>query len=276
VRRRRRAARLRSEQSSFFLHGDAPIGSARGRPLLWLGAAPILATMAVQSSVVRLAGFVCGASLAIAGCGAELANVSSRAIGCPASSITITHDSMNATSRTWTATCRGVPYECTSRGGGQTVLVTCGSHPSAERSASTSSPAHERVARETTAGRTILRTILSDGSFIVRVTASPATDPDSVDWIFRPRTDLPDAAACPVRMMVDEAPVDWTIERVDGIELHVRVPIAELRRIAAGVRVAARVCDREWRLSPTTAPNLAELLARLDEEHAWSGEQAPE
>ena len=175
-------------------------------------------------------------------------------------------------SRSWTATCRGIPYHCTSRGGGPTVLVTCANHGTEASATPSGSGPPERVVRETTAGRTTLRTILSDGSFIVRVTASPATEPDSVDWIFRPRTELADAPSCPVRMMVDETPVEWAIERVDGVELHVRVAVAELRRIAAGTRVAAHVCDREWRLSSTSASNLVELLARLDEEHAWSGD----
>ena len=224
-------------------------------------------------SLLVAAAVACAVPLALAGCAAELANVSSHSIGCPASQITISNDTMEAMSRSWTATCRGVPYHCTSRGGGATVLVTCANHGTvASASPSGGSGPPERVVRETTAGRTTLRTILSDGSFIVRVTASPATDPDGVDWIFRPRAELADAASCPVRMMVDEAPVDWVIERVDGVELHVHVPVTELRRMAGGTRVAARVCDREWRLSSTSAPNLAELLARLDEEHAWSGD----
>lgn len=68
-----------------------------------------------------------GAMLVISGCAAQLRAVSSGQIGCSDSEIEISEDNFGFGTRTWTSTCSGRTYYCSSHGGGEnsTAQVSC-------------------------------------------------------------------------------------------------------------------------------------------------------
>lgn len=215
------------------------------------------------------------ASLLFAGCAADLANVTSGAVGCPAHQIQISNDTVHPFSRTWTARCRGETFYCSSGGTSRSVQINCAPEGRADsgpsRTASAESRPAARVEREATASGAVLRAHLSDAQFVVRSTASPSREPSHVSWVMRPRTPVASIAQCPVGIMIDGAREDWRIERVDGQDVHIIVSLDSVRRMANAERVAARVCTREWRLSDSAGETLREFVARIDEELAWSG-----
>lgn len=199
---------------------------------------------------------------------------SAGAIGCPSDEVEVTSENGSAGFRTstgsWTATCRGRSFVCseTQVGGTREVssqVTTCAARPAGV----------ERV-RSSDGHSWRLRATLPSPPLTLTLVETPESDPTRVGVLINVPADT--AYDCRTGAVVDGAVVPWALTREQRpmAPYAGMIDIAQVRTWATATRVAARVCDLEWRLTPEIKAVIADFLGRFDDAAAWqSGGSRP-
>lgn len=256
----------------------------------------------MRREVLGAVGFLfCAAALG--GC-PSLQDLSSGYTTCRPDEITISDERSTIATRNWVATCHGQRFDCrsvstgdnqrdigcnpnnsgyprpsTTRGEARTATTRTATAPAARsapaaRGAARGAPSNVQSTREAN-GRTRLQARVSLEAFTLLVRWD-AGDSDVAFVMLQRGVRL--SEDCQVGLMIDgqlhalEQARPIAVGQEQGYATP--LPVTVLRSVAGGSRVAGRVCGVEWRLDDAGRSLLAELVARIDEEGAWSASPA--
>lgn len=125
----------------------------------------------------------------------------------------------------------------------------------------------------------LLRARIVEGVFLMDFSVVFAEGNDSVTWLTTPsRTKGYEVdERCAVVLLIDgeRVPLARAPASSDPQLIKLKVPLALVKRMAEAKRVVGRICDQEWRLSPSSQEVLQEFLVRLNEEQLLSKPSAP-
>lgn len=203
------------------------------------------------------------------GCGSNLASVSAGHVGCSPNEISIADERSGWSTVTWTATCRGRRFQCTSAANGpRTTQINCAA---ADGAAVGAVVREERTGSDGVAVQT-LRLGLAAGGAQLRFIAIPARDSTHLIFGMHP-TGVQSVEGCSAGVMVDgelHALDDLRpVADPTGPGLRTVISTETLGALSRAERVSGRVCDVEWRLGPSDQALLRELLTRIEEDLAW-------
>jgi hypothetical protein len=227
----------------------------------------------------------------------HLALASSGWTGCSPDKAEIEDIQVEGRFSSWTSSCNGKVFQCsafaprnypsaTTFSDDKIDSVSCAPRNGtaaqpAGAAATDTAPPETGVTRERIDKGTgfLLRARVVEGVFLMDFSVIFDEGNDSVTWLTTPsRTKGYEVdERCAVVLLIDgeKVPLARAPAASDPQLIKLKVPLALVKRMAEAKRVVGRICDQEWRLSPSSREVLQEFLVRLNEEQLMNKPSTP-